>query len=91
MPAKKKYLSNGWKRLSKVTAAILGTYLATMLLHVAIAMNVANDTPVVLTTSYSAFLIWVGLMVLTFFIKKAWHAWSLLLAIVGISSLFIFL
>ena len=91
MPAKSKYLSGGWKRFSKVTAAILGAYVATMLLHVALAKNVIDDTPIVLTTAYSAFLMWVALMVIIFFIKKAWHGWSVILFITVISAFFIFL
>lgn len=90
MPAKQKYLSGAWQRFSKIIAAIPGAYIATMLLHVAVAKNMANDTPIVLTTAYSAFLMWVGFMVLVFFIKKAWHAWALLLGISSVSSFFIF-
>jgi len=90
MPAKKKYLSGPWQRLSKVLAAILGGYLATMLLHMAVATSVPNDTPVVLTTAYSAFSLWVGFMVLTFFMKKAWHAWGLFILISGFSLVLIY-
>ena len=91
MPAKKKYLSSGWKRLSKVLAIIFGAYAATAMLHIAIAKNIVNDTPVLLTSTYTSFLCWVGLMVMVYLIKRAWVAWSVLFAIIAVSSLFIFL
>ncbi|MEM0941109.1 MAG: hypothetical protein AAF600_12750 [Bacteroidota bacterium] len=91
MPAKKQYLSSGWRRLSKVLAIIFGAYAATATLHIALAKNVPNDTPVLLTSTYSSFLCWVGLMIMVFMIKRAWVGWSILIAIAGISSLLIFI
>ncbi|TRX60735.1 hypothetical protein FNH22_06735 [Fulvivirga sp. M361] len=90
MPAKSKYLSDTWTRVSKVTAAILGSYIATMLMHIATATLVTNNAPVILTTSYSAFLIWIAFMVLAFFIKKAWHVWCLFGSVIIVCSLIIF-
>lgn len=77
MPAKEKYLSSGWSRFSKVTAAILGGYLVTMLIHIAAAKIPEDDTNLIITTAYSSFLMWVGFMILAFFIKKAWQVWTL--------------
>lgn len=91
MPAKKKYLSSGWTQFSKVMAVIFGAYLATMTLHLAIAKNVANDTAVLLTSTYTAFLGWVGLMMMIYLIRKAWVSWVILISITGVSSLLIFL
>ncbi len=91
MPAKKKYLSGGWTRLSKVIAALLGGYVATALFHIAIATNVADDTPVLLTATFTVFLMWAGLMILVFFMKKAWMAWAMIFSISIVSSLFIYL
>ncbi|MEN0004513.1 MAG: hypothetical protein AAF798_10225 [Bacteroidota bacterium] len=91
MPANPKYLSSGWTRFSKVTAAIIGTYFATMVLHVAVAKNVANDAPVVLTSTYSSFMMWVGLMIMVFLIRKAWAAWTILLSVIIIGGLLIYL
>ncbi|MEM9858420.1 MAG: hypothetical protein AAF843_13740 [Bacteroidota bacterium] len=90
MPARSKYLSSGWTRLSKVLAMLFGAYAATAALHIALAKNVTNDVPVLLTSTYSSFLCWVGLMVLVFIIKKAWVSWAVLLGLIGFSSLFIF-
>ena len=91
MPAKKKYLSPGWTRFSKIVAIILGAYAATATLHIAIAKNVVNDAPVLLTSTYSSFLCWVGLMVMVYMLKRAWVAWSILLIIITVSSILIYL
>ncbi|MEM6804661.1 MAG: hypothetical protein AAF696_24895 [Bacteroidota bacterium] len=91
MPAKAKYLSSGWNRFSRVTAAILGTYAATVFLHMAIADAVVDDTPVLLTSTFSTFMVWCGLMVMVFMIKKTWLSWAILLGIVLISSLILFM
>lgn len=92
MPAKNEYLSGPWKRFSKLIAAIVGAYIAAMLFHVAIAkFAMPNETPIVLSSSYTAFVTWVGLMVLVYFIKRAWHAWLLLFVISFISGLIIFI
>ncbi|MEM6734813.1 MAG: hypothetical protein AAGC64_06640 [Bacteroidota bacterium] len=91
MPAKKQYLSSGWRRFSKILAIIFGAYAATASLHIALAKNIPNDTPVLLTSTYSSFLCWVGLMIMVFMIKRAWVGWSILVAITGISSLLIFI
>lgn len=84
MPAKQKYLSSTWKRVSKVTAAIVGSYILTMLIHVVTAKVVTDETPVIMTTAYSSFLMWVGFMVLAFFIRKAWHVWGIYALLSGI-------
>lgn len=86
MPAKKKYLSGGWRRFSKVLAIIFGAYAATATLHMAIAKNVADDTPVLLTSTFTSFFAWVGFMIMVYMIRRAWVSWSILLLITGISS-----
>ena len=91
MPAKAKYLSSGWTRFSKVMAAIFGAYFATMTFHIAIAKNVPNDTPVLLTSVYSTFLIWCGLMIMIFLVKKAWVSWVILVSIILSGGLLIFI
>ena len=72
-------------------AAIFGAYIATMLIHIAIAKTVADDTPVLLTATYSGFCGWVGLMIMVYFVDKAWVSWAILLGLCAVSSLFIFL
>lgn len=90
MPAKTKYLSSGWTRFSKILAIIFGAYAATSTMHIALAKNVVYDTPVLLTSTFTSFLVWIGLMVMVFLIKKAWVAWLMLLGLIGVSCIFIF-
>jgi hypothetical protein len=72
-------------------AAIFGAYIATMFIHIAIGKSVPHDTPVLLTSTYSVFLCWVGLMVLIYFIQRAWVSWLILVAISLFSSALIFI
>jgi hypothetical protein len=81
MPAKEKYLTRGWKRFSRVLVAILGSYLATMSLHVLAVRFVPYESFWLLTTAYSAFILWVVLMVTAFLIRKTWITWSVYLSI----------
>lgn len=72
-------------------AAIFGAYAATMTAHLAASMMLEDDTPILLTSTFSGFLMWVGLMVMVFFIRRAWISWAILLSITLVSSLIIFL
>ncbi|MEL6719290.1 MAG: hypothetical protein AAFP82_11285 [Bacteroidota bacterium] len=91
MPAKTQYLSSNWVRFSKIMAAIFGAYAAAVLGHTALASAVPNDTPVLLTSTFSLFWVWCGLMVMVFLIKRAWVSWAVLLSVILVSSLVIFL
>ena len=91
MPAKKKYLSSGWQRFSKVMAVILGAYVASAMLHIALAKNVPDDTPILLTSTFTSFICWVGLMIMVYMIKKAWVAWGILFGVIAVSGALIFL
>lgn len=91
MPAKAKYLSSGWARFSKIAAAIPGGYTAAVFIHLAVAGNVPNDTPVLLTSTYSVFLVWCGFMIMIYLVKKTWISWLILLSVILISGLLIFI
>ncbi|MEL7533034.1 MAG: hypothetical protein AAFN10_17085 [Bacteroidota bacterium] len=91
MPAKAKYLSSGWRRTSKVLAATLGAYATTMFIHSALAKVAPDDTPVLLTATFTGFFLWVGFMIMVYMIEKAWISWTILLSLCGLSALLIFL
>ena len=91
MPAKAKYISSGWVQFSKVMAVIFGAYAATMSIHLALASLVKDDTPVLLTSTYSGFLMWVGFMIMVYLIKRAWVSWAILLSITLVGCLIILL
>lgn len=81
MPAKSKYLSFGRKRFSRVLAAILGGYLVAMLIHLAIAKNIANNDAILISITFSGFLLWAILMVVFFLIEKTWLTWLIIAVI----------
>lgn len=83
MPANKKYLAQSpWIKLGKLSAAILGGYIASLSLHMALAMWV--DRKVVIPTAvYTTFLVWVTFMVIVYWVPRVWHAWALIGGIVG--------
>ncbi|MCX2679546.1 hypothetical protein OOZ15_06280 [Galbibacter sp. EGI 63066] len=78
MPANKKHLSSPWQRFAKVSAGILGGYLVTITLHLALAtwLDHAN---VMMTLTYSGFILWVVFMILAFLGKNGWKVWGIYL------------
>ena len=91
MPANKKYLSSPGQRWLKITAAIIGGYLVTMLFHNAIGILLTNKGALALTSAFSAFFMWAGLMVLAFLSKNGWKVWGLFLLIIAICAIIIYL
>ena len=86
MPANKKYLLNTrLGRTSKVLAALFGSMLASIALHLALALWVGYKY-VIPTSIYSIFIVWVGFMLLVYWIKKPWKSWVLLLTVILIST-----
>ncbi|MEM7109720.1 MAG: hypothetical protein AAF519_15955 [Bacteroidota bacterium] len=85
MPVNPKYLSNSWKRFSKVMAAIFGSLFVTGFVHAAIGKHAPNPLDVTMSTQYTSFLMWVFLMVLAYVINKAWHVWVLYIGLTLIS------
>jgi len=78
MPANKKYLTTSkWQRFAKVSAAILGGYLVTMMLHMVLAVWITNATGAILVSSiFSAFILWVFFMIVPFWAKNGWKVWA---------------
>ncbi len=91
MPANKKYLSTSpWFKFGKLSAAILGSLMASVGIHAALA--IWTDRSVVLPTAvYSGFLVWVGFMLVTYWVPKVCHAWSLLGGIILVCAIAIYL
>lgn len=82
MPANPKYLSTPKQRFGKVTAAILGGYLASMSILVTFGKIMTNKASFVSTSLYGSWLVWVGFMVCAFMFKKTWKVWALYLGVV---------
>ena len=79
MPANPKYLTPSfWPRFSKITAAIIGSYLVSMTFHLMLATYLDKNI-VLITSAYTAFLLWVTLMILTFIARSGWKVWGIYL------------
>lgn len=84
MPANQKYLTPAfWPRFSKISAAILGSYLVTMTFHLMLATWLSRPE-VIITTAFTGFILWVTLMIVTFLAKNGWKMWGLYLLLSGI-------
>lgn len=91
MPANKKYLTQSpWIKSGKLSAAIAGGLLASISLHMALAIW-TDRTVIIPTAVYSGFILWVVFMVLSYWVPRVWHAWGIMGGIVLISSLAIYL
>ncbi|MEM9834441.1 MAG: hypothetical protein AAF944_27685 [Bacteroidota bacterium] len=87
MPANKKYLlESPWTRTSKVVAAILGGFLATASMHVALSYVFGVEV-VFMTALYSVFIMWPLFMLMVYWIEKPWISWAILMGIFLVSSI----
>ncbi|MEL6916196.1 MAG: hypothetical protein AAFO99_00560 [Bacteroidota bacterium] len=85
MPANKKYLLNSrLGRTSKLLAALFGSMVASISLHLALALWVGY-VYIIPTSIYTIFIVWVAFMLLVYWIKKPWKSWVLLLTIILVS------
>lgn len=79
MPANKKYLTpSASQRFAKVSAAILGGLIVAVMFHMALA-TWFNHIAVIITSTFSAFILWAILMVLAFLGKNGWKIWGIYL------------
>lgn len=79
MPANPKYLTKSpWQRFAKISAAILGGYVLTISFHLALAAWL-NHVNVIITSTYSSFILWAGLMIVAFLGKNGWKVWGIYL------------
>jgi hypothetical protein len=91
MPANPKYLTQSkGQRFLKITAAILGGYLVSVSFHLALAAW-TNKTAIVMTMSFSGFILWTALMVVTFLAKSGWKIWGIYLLLTLFFCLLIYL
>lgn len=91
MPANPKYLTQSkWQRFAKITAAILGGYFVSVSFHLALAawFNRAN---ILITMAFSAFILWVVLMIMAFLAKNGLKIWALYILLTLLFLLLIYL
>jgi len=90
MPANPKYLTPAfWPRFSKITAAIFGSYFVSVSFHLALASWLPRPE-VIITTAYTGFIVWVGLMVTTFIAKSGLKIWGIYLLLTAIFTALIY-
>lgn len=91
MPANKKYLlKTRLGRTSKILAVMLGSLVASITLHLALAPWLGREY-VVPTSIFSFLIVWVAFMVLVYWIQKPWKSWLLLLLVILVSGIGIYL
>ncbi|MEL6483291.1 MAG: hypothetical protein AAFU57_13625 [Bacteroidota bacterium] len=85
MPANRKYLSTSpLTKCNRLTAGLLGSFLASLAFHLALTAWLELD--IVLTISiFSFFIVWIGLMLIAYWIRKVWQVWALILMITLVS------
>lgn len=84
MPANTKYLTTSrGQRFAKISAAILGSYLVTMSLHLAVAAWFCRPE-VIITSAFSAVILWAVLMAVTFLSRNGWKIWALYLLLTAV-------
>ena len=81
MPANPKHLTaSPWQRAGKISAGILGGYFVSAAVHLAFAAWF-NHVNVLITSTFSGFILWVALMVLAFLARSGWRVWLLYMAL----------
>jgi ABC-type Na+ efflux pump permease subunit len=91
MPVNFKYLTTSkWQRFAKITAAIIGGYIVTISVHMAIAtwINIKNT---VMTMAFSGIILWASLMIIAFIPKNGWKTWGTYLLVIALFSIITYL
>lgn len=90
MPANPKYLNPSfWSRFSKITAAIIGGFMVSIFFHLAIA-SWFNHVGVIITSTYTSFILWAALMIFAFLAKNGWRIWAIYLLASAILAIIMF-
>ncbi|MEO9571716.1 MAG: hypothetical protein ABJH82_01470 [Polaribacter sp.] len=89
MPANPKYLSSNWQRFAKITAGFLGGYFVAISFHLAISF-IFNHVNVIITSSFSGFILWSVLMIIAFLAKNGWKIWAIYLVITALFSCIVY-
>ena len=91
MPANEKYLTaSGWQKALKISAGVLGGYFVSVSFHLALAAWL-NHVTVLITMTFTGFILWGTLMVLAFLANSGWRVWGLYLLLTLIFSVMIFM
>ena len=84
MPANKKHLTQSLhQRVAKISVAILGSYLVTISLHLALVLWL-DKAIVMITAAFGGFIIWASLMVVAFLGSNGWKTWGIYLLLTAL-------
>ncbi|MEM8889189.1 MAG: hypothetical protein AAGD28_14510 [Bacteroidota bacterium] len=86
MPANAKYLTTSkWQRFAKISAGFIGGFLVSAAFHVVLAGWIGRPN-VIITSAFTSFLLWAGLMIIAFLSHNGWKIWLQYLLIFFILS-----
>lgn len=91
MPANRKYLSSNGQRFLKISAGVLGGFLVMIFFHNAIGVLLKEKAGLIITTTYTSFIMWALLMVFAFLSKNGWKVWGIYLLLTAVFGAIIFL
>lgn len=81
MPANKKYLTTSvTQKVLKISAGFLGGYLVAITFHLALA-SIFNQVTIIITSTFTSFILWAVLMILAFLAKNGWKIWGIYIAV----------
>ncbi|MDJ1469310.1 hypothetical protein [Xanthocytophaga flava] len=86
MPAKKEYLTTPRQRTLKISAAVLGGYFVSITFHLFLATILPDRNIVMLTATFTLFLLWGILMIVPFLAQNGWKIWGVYLLLICIFS-----
>ncbi len=81
MPANPKYLSTPGQRILKTSAGLLGGFALSTTVHLALAVIPGIGLNLLVSGTFSGFLLWAVLMVLAFLARNGWMIWAIYLAL----------
>ncbi|XCF05632.1 hypothetical protein ABI125_13000 [Tamlana crocina] len=90
MPANPKYFSSPWQRFAKISAGFIGGYLVTITFHMALSFWL-NHVNVLITATFTGFILWASLMVIAFLSKNGWKIWGIYLLLSLLFSVIIYI
>lgn len=83
-------MSSPGQRILKITAGILGGFIITILFHNAIGTMLAFKGGLIITTGYTAFILWAALMIIAFLFKNGWKVWGIYLLCILLLGMIIY-
>jgi len=79
MPANQRYLSPAGQRILKISAGLIGGYLLSVTIHLAVALLPGIGMNLLVSGIFSVFTLWVVFMILAFIARNGWVIWGIYL------------